>query len=54
MASNKLKLQSFDRYFFPKNFLPYDKFKEAIDYKPTNDGIFVVLYPKVVRLGLNT
>jgi hypothetical protein len=28
--------------FFPKNFFPYDKFKEAIDYKPKNGDIFVV------------
>jgi hypothetical protein len=46
MASNKLELKSYDGYFVPKNIFNYDKFKEAIDYKPTNGDIFVVSYPK--------
>ncbi len=46
MASNKLELQTYDGCLLPKNFFPYDKFKEAVDYKPTNGDIFVVSYPK--------
>ncbi len=45
--SNKLALQLFDGYIFPSNCIyTYDKFKEAIEYKPTNGDIFVVSYPK--------
>jgi hypothetical protein len=47
MTSNKLSLQLFDGYIFPLNsFYKYDKFKEAINYKPTNGDIFVASYPK--------
>jgi hypothetical protein len=46
MTSNKLALQLFDGYIFPLNIFKYDKFKEAIDYKPTYGDIFVTSYPK--------
>ena len=46
MATNNLVLKSYYGYFVPKSLFYYDKFKEAIDYKPTNGDIFVATYPK--------